>query len=154
MATLRRQRNRWHRGLWETLWTHNDMLFNPKYGRLGMLAVPYFWFIEALSPIIEIFGYVFVVISTIMGFLYPELAFWFLMIALLCGILLSQVAIGIEMLLSKRYSRFTDRVILLLAGLLEFMGYRQILLLERFVATFQIWKKRGQWGAMTRKGIS
>jgi cellulose synthase/poly-beta-1,6-N-acetylglucosamine synthase-like glycosyltransferase len=154
MATLRRQRNRWQRGLWETLWTHRDMLFNPRYGRLGMLAIPYFWLIEALSPIVEIMGYAFVFISILIGILYPELAFWFLALALLCGVLLSQVAIGIEMLLTKRYSHLSDRLILLLAAVLEFFGYRQILLVERFVATFQILKKRGQWGAMTRKGIS
>ena len=35
LGTLRRQRNRWHRGLWETLWTHKGMLFNPRYGRVG-----------------------------------------------------------------------------------------------------------------------
>jgi cellulose synthase/poly-beta-1,6-N-acetylglucosamine synthase-like glycosyltransferase len=40
LGTLRRQRNRWHRGLWETLWTHKDMLFNPRYRRLGLVAVP------------------------------------------------------------------------------------------------------------------
>jgi cellulose synthase/poly-beta-1,6-N-acetylglucosamine synthase-like glycosyltransferase len=47
LGTLRRQRNRWHRGLWETLWTHKDMLFNPRYRRLGLVAVPYFWIFEA-----------------------------------------------------------------------------------------------------------
>jgi cellulose synthase/poly-beta-1,6-N-acetylglucosamine synthase-like glycosyltransferase len=63
LGTLRRQRNRWHRGLWETLWTHRTMLFNPRYGRLGMVAVPYFWIFEALAPVIEISGYVLVVVG-------------------------------------------------------------------------------------------
>jgi len=60
LKTLRRQRNRWHRGLCETLWKHRDMLFNPRYGRLGMVAVPYFWFFEALSPLVEVSGYLIV----------------------------------------------------------------------------------------------
>jgi hypothetical protein len=33
------------------------------------------------------------------------------------------------------------------------VGYRQLLTLERFIATFQIGKERGQWGNMSRLGI-
>jgi hypothetical protein len=32
-------------------------------------------------------------------------------------------------------------------------GYRQLLTLERFIATFQIRNQRGQWGNMSRVGI-
>ncbi|EIA40022.1 O-linked N-acetylglucosamine transferase [Thermus parvatiensis] len=31
---------------------------------------------------------------------------------------------------------------------------RQLLALERFVATFQVWRKRGVWGEMRRKGLA
>ncbi|MFN4232998.1 glycosyltransferase family 2 protein [Thermus sp.] len=57
-ATLRKQRNRWHRGLWEVLWNHRTMLFNPRYGRLGLVAMPYFFLFEALAPVVEVLGYV------------------------------------------------------------------------------------------------
>jgi cellulose synthase/poly-beta-1,6-N-acetylglucosamine synthase-like glycosyltransferase len=154
MTTLRRQRNRWHRGVWETLWKHRDMLLNPRYGRLGMLAIPYFWLFEALSPVLEVLGYVFVPISFVLGILFPEFAFWFVVLALLYGALISQMALGVEALLFKRYSRLGDRLILLASALVELFGYRQILLWERFIATFTVWRKRGQWGVMQRKGIS
>ena len=39
------------------------MLFNPRYGRLGLVAVPYFWIFEALAPVIEISGYILVVVG-------------------------------------------------------------------------------------------
>jgi hypothetical protein len=32
-------------------------------------------------------------------------------------------------------------------------GIRQLLTLERFIATFQIGRKQGQWGNMSRLGI-
>jgi hypothetical protein len=33
MRILRGQRNRWHRGLWETLWAHRGMLFKGGLSR-------------------------------------------------------------------------------------------------------------------------
>ncbi|MFZ5992847.1 MAG: glycosyltransferase family 2 protein [Deinococcota bacterium] len=152
-ATLRRQRNRWHRGLWEVLWMHRAMLFNPRYGRLGLLAMPYFFLFEGLGPVVEVLGYVLLPILFLLGMFNPEFAILFLLLALGYGILLSQLAIGMETLLLKRYPRLRDRMTLLFLSLVEVLGYRQILALERFVATFQILRKRGQWGEMRRKGV-
>jgi cellulose synthase/poly-beta-1,6-N-acetylglucosamine synthase-like glycosyltransferase len=42
LQSLKRQRYRWHRGLIEILTFHKRMLFNPRYGRIGLLAMPYF----------------------------------------------------------------------------------------------------------------
>lgn len=154
LGTLRRQRNRWHRGLWETLWTHKDMLFNPRYGRLGMVAVPYFWFFEALAPLVEVSGYILVVLGMLFGFISPRFAVLFVLLAVLYGMLLSQMAAGIETFLSTRYPRLRDRIILFLAAFLEFLGYRQFLAFERSVATVQAPFKKGKWGKMNRKGIS
>ncbi|MFX8848565.1 hypothetical protein ABTM68_19925, partial [Acinetobacter baumannii] len=68
-------------------------------------------------------------------------------------VLLSQLAVGMETLLLKRYPRLRDRLALLLLAILEGLGYRQILAWERFLATFQVWRKRGVWGEMRRKGL-
>ena len=153
MVVLRHQRNRWHRGLWEILWTHRDMLFNPRYGRLGFLALPYFLFFEALGPIIELLGYVVLVAGFFLHILSVPFALLFLALSVLYGMLLSQMAVGIETLLLDRYPRLRDRIILIGAAFFEFFGYRQILTWERFLATFQVHRKRGQWGHMTRAGI-
>jgi cellulose synthase/poly-beta-1,6-N-acetylglucosamine synthase-like glycosyltransferase len=153
LGTLRRQRNRWHRGLWETLWTHKDMLFNPRYRRLGLVAVPYFWIFEALAPVVEITGYLLVVVGMFAGFLSPRFALLFVLLAVMYGMLSSQLAAGIETFLSTRYPRLRDRAILFLAAFLEFVGYRQFLALERTVATVQVPFKKGQWGKMHRTGI-
>ncbi|WP_243029871.1 glycosyltransferase family 2 protein [Thermus altitudinis] len=152
-ATLRRQRNRWHRGLWEVLWNHRVMLFNPRYGRLGLVAMPYFFFFEALAPVVEVLGYVLLPVFYLLGLFNPEFALLFLLLAVGYGVLLSQLAVGMETLLLQRYPRLWDRVVLLLFALLEGLGYRQVLALERFVATFQVWRKRGVWGEMRRKGL-
>ena len=41
-----RQRVRWARGLFQTLYLHKNILFRPKYGKTGSLAFPYFIFFE------------------------------------------------------------------------------------------------------------
>jgi cellulose synthase/poly-beta-1,6-N-acetylglucosamine synthase-like glycosyltransferase len=50
LGTLRRQRNRWHRGLWETLWTHKDMLFNPPLPPAGAGRRPLFLVFRGARP--------------------------------------------------------------------------------------------------------
>jgi cellulose synthase/poly-beta-1,6-N-acetylglucosamine synthase-like glycosyltransferase len=154
LASLRRQRNRWGRGLWETLWIHRDMLLNPRYGRIGLLAIPYYWLFEGLSPAIELFGYVFLVISYFLGILSIEFALWFLLLTLAYGMLLSNAAVGVEALLFKRYTSLRDRLILLSASIIEYLGYRQIMVWERLLAAFQVSRKRGHWGTIKRTGIS
>jgi hypothetical protein len=75
------------------------------------------------------------------------------LLAVLYGMLASQLAAGIETFLSTRYPRLRDRGVLFLAAFLEFVGYRQFLAVERTVATVQVPFKRGQWGKMHRQGI-
>jgi cellulose synthase/poly-beta-1,6-N-acetylglucosamine synthase-like glycosyltransferase len=154
LKILRHQRNRWHRGLWETLWTHREMLFNRRYGRLGFVAVPYFLFFEALGPAVEIVGYFLLIGSYVLHILFVPFAVLFMLLSVLYGMLLSQMAVGIETLLLSRYPRTRDRLILVGAALLECFGYRQILTFERFIAMFQIRRKRGKWGSMVRGGLA
>ncbi len=153
MKVLRSQRNRWHRGLWETLWKYRGMVFNPRYGTVGMVALPYFWIFEALAPVVEALGYIVLPISFLAGVLFWQFALLFVFLAVMLGMLVSQVSVGIETLLLSRYPRVRDRVTLFLAGFLEFFGYRQVLTVERVIAMLQIRSKRGTWGAMTRAGI-
>jgi cellulose synthase/poly-beta-1,6-N-acetylglucosamine synthase-like glycosyltransferase len=45
LETFLRQRERWARGLVQTL-TYIKTFFNPKYGKTGLLVFPYFVFYE------------------------------------------------------------------------------------------------------------
>ncbi|MBZ5565426.1 MAG: glycosyltransferase [Acidobacteriia bacterium] len=48
---LGRQRRRWQMGLCQTLWKHSEMLFNRKYGILGMLSFPFQLYVEGLLSV-------------------------------------------------------------------------------------------------------
>ncbi len=150
---LQRQRNRWHRGLWETLMTHRNMTFRSQYKQIGWFAMPYFWIFEALSPVFEVFGYAYVLLMLIFGQINVPFALTFLSLSVIYGMILSLGALWAETFTPRQYPRARDRLILLVASVFESLGYRQFLSWERAKAGFQVFRKRGQWGEMVRKKI-
>ncbi|AKU91828.1 glycosyl transferase, group 2 family protein [Vulgatibacter incomptus] len=153
LGSLRAQRNRWQRGLWETLWAHRDMLFRPSFGRLGFVSIPYLWLFEGLAPFVEILGYLLIPICLWMGWLAPEIALYFVLLAAAYGLLLSLMGLVVEMLLENRYASPRERLVLILGAFLEMAGPRQILAFERLLAFFQVWTRKGEWGRMKRQRI-
>jgi cellulose synthase/poly-beta-1,6-N-acetylglucosamine synthase-like glycosyltransferase len=69
MNTLRRQRDRWHRGLIEILLYHRKCAFNPRYGTMGLIAFPYFFIFEVVGPFFELFGWLTIPLAVIFGIL-------------------------------------------------------------------------------------
>ena len=47
------QRERWQRVILETCWANRRMWFNPRYGSVGLLGVPYYLVSEILAPVFE-----------------------------------------------------------------------------------------------------
>ena len=153
MTVLRKQRNRWQRGLLETLWRHKVMLFNPRYRKVGLIALPFFWLFEALTPLFEIGGYLFMLYLLVTSQLNLSFAILFLLLALLTGTLVSITAVTTEIFMPMRYPKLRDRVSLFAAAFAENFGYRQILVVERLIGSLQVFKKKGNWGEMKREKI-
>lgn len=151
-SVLGRQRNRWQRGLADTLWRHRSMMLNPKYGRLGFFAMPFFLFIELLSPVIELAGYLILIISLWLGAINIQFALLFLSAAILLGMILSVLSILMEELTFRRYDRITDVMILILYAFIENFGFRQIHAWWRFKGLIDFFKGNKSWGEMTRTG--
>ena len=53
MRTLARQRFRWSFGTLQCVWKHRAVLLRPKYGTLGMVALPNIWIFQLLLPAIS-----------------------------------------------------------------------------------------------------
>jgi cellulose synthase/poly-beta-1,6-N-acetylglucosamine synthase-like glycosyltransferase len=154
IRVLARQRERWHRGLLETLWTHRDLLFNPRYGTVGMIAYPFFLFGEALAPAMELLGYLGVLVGLALGIVDPSFAWLFLSVVVLYGLLLSVWAILLEEVSFRRYTRRVDVVRLLINAVAEAFGYRQLTLLFRLQAFWKVARGDRRWGTMQREGFS
>jgi cellulose synthase/poly-beta-1,6-N-acetylglucosamine synthase-like glycosyltransferase len=90
LRVLRRQRDRWHRGLIDALLRHRKVLLNLRYGSVGVLAMPYYYFIfELLGPAIQLVGYIFLAVGLVLGVLNLEFAVAFFRAAVGLGALLS-----------------------------------------------------------------
>ncbi len=152
-GTLKRQRNRWQRGLLDTLWTHRVMAFNPSYGRIGLFSIPYFILFEALAPVIELSGYLAFAWFMFHGGVNTPFATLFLVLALFLGILNSLASVVLEEMCIFPYQGLKAWSLLLLTGLLENFGYRQMTLIWRLKGILDWFRGNEAWGHMVRKGI-
>jgi cellulose synthase/poly-beta-1,6-N-acetylglucosamine synthase-like glycosyltransferase len=152
-TVLGRQRNRWQRGLAETLWTHKSMLFRSSYGRLGWLAMPYFVIVELLGPIFELLGFIYFFLIILAGNVNIIFTTLFLSSAVLLGMILSISAVICEEFTYRRYPRVKDVLILTWYAFLENLGFRQIHTWWRFKGLVDFLKGNKSWGVMTRSGL-
>ena len=150
---LGRQRDRWQRGLLEALWRHRAMLFNPRYGIVGLLAFPYFLFLEGMGPVIETVGYVAFGATLLAGLWNPPFVASFLALAIVVGIALSAAAVALEELTLRRYQRWGDLLRLFAASALENLGYRQLNQLWRLKGVVSALRGARGWGAQQRRGF-
>lgn len=153
LKVLGRQRDRWQRGLMEVMFRHRRMLLNPRYGRIGLFAYPYFFFLEMLGPIIEFFGYISFLITVLLGAASPIYVLGFLMVAFALGATLSLAAVGLEELSFRRYPRLLDLFRLFLLAIVESFGYRQLNSYWRIRGVFSKLFRANGWGKMERKGF-
>ena len=154
LKILGRQRNRWHRGLLDTLLIHRKMLFNPTYGVLGWLAFPYFLFIELLGPVLEAIGYIAVITGFFLGIINIQMFILFFIVSVIYGVMFSVGAVVLEEISFRRYPRMQDLITLLILGIVENFGYRQITVWWRVKAFWDYFRGVKSWGAMTRVGFS
>lgn len=151
LTSLLIQRNRWHRGLIDSLLFSKKMFLNVRYGVVGTLGYSYFVIVEALGPLIELLGYAGVVLFWFFGYLSTEFAILFFVVAVLWGIWINIGSILLDNILYKRYHGISDVLKLCAYSALEMLGYRQLIALERLRATFSFWKKG--WGKPKRHEI-
>ncbi|OGR83134.1 MAG: glycosyl transferase [Elusimicrobia bacterium RIFCSPLOWO2_01_FULL_54_10] len=153
LRVLGRQRDRWQRGLNDALLIHKKMLFNPRYGRIGMFAFPYFFFFEMLGPVIELFGYGAFAIAVAYGRVDGLFMLAFFMAAFVYGVALSIAAVGLEELSFRRHPKLTDLLLLFSLAVLENFGYRQILIFWRLKGALLFFKRSKSWGEMEHHGF-
>ncbi len=151
---LAQQRNRWHRGTLEVLARHRVMAGNPRYGRVGLLSLPYYAVFEAFGPVVEALGYVVTVVGLCFGLINWEIARLMLLAAVLYGTLISVGAVLLEEVTFRRYRRVRDLLWMLAFGVLENFGYRQLTTWWRIRGWFDFLRNKRDWEPMPRKGFA
>ena len=153
LKDLCKQRRRWHIGLFQSMKRHRRMLANPKYGLVGLISYLYFLIYELLSPYIEIFGLVTVVLAFAVDLINVPFMILFFLIYVVYSAILSLTAFfaRIHTIDLKLTALDVFKAIGLCA--LEVSCLRLILSFVRATALIGYKKKKHAWGKIERKKI-
>lgn len=154
MAVFGRQRTRWGRGLSEIMNMHSQLIFNPRYKKLGMLVLPYNLFFEFLAPIIECVGlivYLYLIFTHQVYWVYATIL---LVFAYLYSVMITTLAICWDQLTYRYYRSWREVMGLALMAYLEPFIYHPLIM---FFALRGYWffltGKKTPWGNMQRQGF-
>ena len=153
LSALSSQRRRWQRGMAEALVRHRDVAFRPRYGRLGLIAVPYFILFEMVGPVLSFGGYVLLPVVWGLGLVSGAFMLAFFLVAVLAGLLLSASALALEEFSFRRQQRWRDVGRLVWYSAIENLGYRQLTDLWKVQGLWDVLRRRSAWGEMTRRGF-
>ncbi|MHC5363177.1 glycosyltransferase family 2 protein [Myroides sp. LJL110] len=155
LKVLARQRTRWGRGLLQIFIVHRRLLFNQKYGRLGMVVLPYALFFEFLAPLIEAVGIVFLLVLLFTNQLNSDTFWLMLLFVYMIGVTMSLVTISLDLSVKKQYKSYWDYIKLVLFSSLEAMIYHPLIVVFSIKGYFEfLFKRNFAWGNMTRQGFS
>ncbi|MBN2322432.1 MAG: glycosyltransferase family 2 protein [Spirochaetes bacterium] len=150
---LARQRVRWQMGLMESIFENGDMIMNPRYGVIGLFAMPFYILTEIVPPFFEIIGYAVlsVGIGTGVFSLYTLLRFFaitwgYSLLHTIYALVMESYGIGKKV-------RLFHFIIKLFASILESLFYRQINIWCKLKGFFQFFTHKREWGAMERTGF-
>jgi biofilm PGA synthesis N-glycosyltransferase PgaC len=152
--SLASQRDRWARGMTETIWKNKDLFFNPKFTMLGLFSFPYYVFFEWLTPFIEVVGLLFFVVGVAIGW-FPFFILWYiLLIYWVIGILMNIIALSVEAFTRGHYKDRRTLLRLSFYALLEPLFYHWINSFLYVIGNLRllVLRKKG-WGEMERVGL-
>lgn len=153
LKSLQRQRNRWTRGNMDTLLIHRKLFFNPRYGRLGMLGYPFWFFFEWMAPLLEGFGYIFMIYLIVVSAINLHVFLFLLAFVYLFSVSFSFYAVLFDEFTFHRYHRFEHLRRLFLIPFLEPLIYHPLNVYFAIRGNISFFRGNRQWGSMDHKGF-
>jgi cellulose synthase/poly-beta-1,6-N-acetylglucosamine synthase-like glycosyltransferase len=151
LGDLFKQRRRWQTGLINTLLLHGDMAFNPAYGKIGLLTLPYYWIFEFIGPVFETLGYVVVPLSFWLGIVNWKFMLLYFLLVVVVGLILSLGALLQESYAMRKFPHVNQIFTLVLYSFLDNFGYRQFNTVIRFLGSVGYKSGKNTWGSMKRE---
>lgn len=153
---LGKQRNRWGRGFLSTTIAHRKVLFNPKYGIIGMLSYPVTFFLEWVLLPIELLGIGYIVYMFFTDQL--NLPYFLLMFIALYSffMMITLLSILIEESTYHHYHKKIDVIKLVMIAMIEPFFYQPLNFYWTIKGNYDYFFKKGKhvWGSMERKGFT
>lgn len=153
LGDLCKQRKRWHLGLFQSMWRHRRMFTNPKFGAVSLISYTYFLFYELLSPFIEVFGVLTMILAYWLKLINIPFMLLFFLIYALFGSILSLTAFfaRIHTIDLKITARDVMKAVFLCFFEITFLRF--VMAFVRSTAFIGYKKKKLQWGRIERKKI-
>ena len=153
---LSNQRNRWTRGAIDTIVKHRKMIFNPKYGRVGIISFPYWVFFEWLGPIIELTGFIYFLILAFCGKIDPVIFLLMLLFVFSFSLVFSSFALFYESFLFNKYKGYKFFIQAIFIAMAEMIIYHPLNVFFSLSGNYDYFVKKNKkgWGVMTRTGFA
>lgn len=150
-----RQRSRWGRGLAQLMSVHRKILFNPRYGRMGIIVFPYHFFFELLAPVIEFLGILFYIYLIVTHQINWPYAIILIVFVYTYSVMITTVALLWDQITFKYYKTWGETIGLCLMAFLEPFLYHPLIVFFALKGYFNfIIGKKHVWGNMQRQGFN
>jgi cellulose synthase/poly-beta-1,6-N-acetylglucosamine synthase-like glycosyltransferase len=149
IASLISQRERWQRVIMETVFHYRRMAFNPRYGTVGLLGVPFFVLTEVIAPCFEIGSVAAIVAGFATGSFALSTAALMLAAITFANAILATAAIMLEDKTSRAYRR-RDLLRLVALGPLDLLLYRPLIVFARAKGTWRFLRRDTGWHKFER----
>ena len=150
LKDLKKQRKRWHIGLYESMRDHREILFDPGSGLLGLLSFTYYLFYELLSPYIELFGLVSMITASAFGLINVPYMLTLMGMYVLFNSIMSFTSFLSRINAMDIRLRARDYFKAAAVSLVENIGLRFLLMFTRLTALFGYRRHGATWGSIVR----
>lgn len=154
LGDLKKQRKRWHLGLFQTMWKHRKMMANRKYGAVGFISYMYFLLYELLSPFIEVFGVFTMVVAYLLDLLNLPFMLLFMLIYAAYNSILTLTAFFSRIQTIDLTVKPKDCLKAIMLCFFEVTTLRFIMAFVRLTAFKGYKKKKLDWGRIERKKMN
>jgi poly-beta-1,6-N-acetyl-D-glucosamine synthase len=143
------QRERWQRVIDETVWHYRNMWFNPRFGSVGLVGVPFYLVTEVLAPVVEVLAVLALGVSVALG-VFDPVAFGVMLAAIaFTNASLTACAVLLDDTQSRMY-RPRDLAKLLLLAPLDLFLYRPIIFWARLKGSWRFLRGDKDWHKFER----
>lgn len=145
------QRRRWHLGLFQSMMQHRGLFANLHYGPVSLISYLYFLLYELLSPYIELFGVLTMVLAFLVDLINIPFMVLFYLIYAVFGSVLSLTSFFSRIQTIDLKVSLEDSLKAVLLCLFEVTCLRFVMAFVRTTAFRGYKKKKMQWGKIERR---
>lgn len=149
VRSLVSQRARWQRVIAETVWHYRRMLWNPRYGTVGLVGMPHYLLAEVLAPVFQALAVAVFVFSAAVGILQWGL-FVRLVVILALGNAIFTYAVFLLEERARRTFRVRDLLYMIVLGPLELFFYRPLIMFAQLKGTIDLLRGDKGWNKFER----